>query len=73
MKKDCPAEIAAIRICIRGALALYEHEGLQIFHILYQQEDKCCACTFDHIGAALLLANRKIEEIIQTPHENEEV
>ena len=73
MKQDCSAEIGEIRVLIRGALSLFEHEGSQILHILHSQESKYHARVFDHIGAALFLSNDLLEEILEAPQENEKV
>ena len=69
MKQECIAEIGELRVLIRGALSLFENEGSKILHILHQQESKYYARVFDHIGAALFLANDKLEEIFETPQE----
>lgn len=73
MKEDCSAEIGEIRVLIRGALSLLEHEGSQILRILHEQENKYYARVFDHIGAALYLTNDKLEEILESPQKDKKV
>lgn len=70
MKQDCSFEIGELHLLIRGALFLFEHEGSAILHILHSQKSRYLVQAFSHIGAALLLSNDKLEEILEAPQEN---
>ena len=67
MKSDCACELSMLHLLIRGGLSLFEHEGSQVFHILNQQKVRYPSKVFEHIGAALLLANDQLEEILEAP------
>lgn len=41
-----------------------------ILHILHSQKSMYLVQAFSHIGAALLLSNDKLEEILEAPQEN---
>lgn len=67
MKQDCSVEIGELHLLIRGVLSLFEHEGSAILH---SQKSIYLVQAFSHIGAALLLSNDKLEEILEAPQEN---
>jgi len=64
MKKDVNVQVYRLLLMLRGAVSMYECEGLEIASILSHHGDLDLSLAWNEIGTALYHAQDTIAEII---------
>ena len=65
MKKDINVQMYRLLLVLRGAVSMYECEGLEIANILSHHGDPDLSFAWNEMGTALYHAQDTIAEVIQ--------
>lgn len=71
MKKDVNVQMYRLLLVLRGAVSMYECEGLEIASILNRHGDIDLSLAWNEMGMALYHAQDTIEEVIQETEKSE--